>query len=446
MKTNNPILQKLRYADETYKLYSKNEKTLVGFSGGADSMTLLHALSGYLGKENLIAVHINHLLRGDEADGDEAFCESYCRENGIPFFARRIDVSAMCGTKSFEETARNVRYAVFEEIALQTNCTTVSLAHTADDNLETVIFHLCRGAGTAGLSGIPPKRPLGKLFIVRPLIDCTRREILTYAGQNALAYRTDATNENTQYTRNFIRKNVVPLLKEINPHAAENVRKTSRAASSLSSHLEAEVETLLPNGNETALPFHILKEKSDALLYAVFNKLYKNAGGDALPEAQAKKLSFFLHEGKRGVCLSLPQGITAEIRGEQLRFFPKTMFPKILTEEKKITLGENHVTNNICIFVGTAAPESQENTFSASAKIPKSALESLTVRPRKNGEAYRFGGMTRTLKKLLSGADTQKKNRPLLCDENGILWHPDFPVRDYDKQTETIEIHYTEIQ
>ena len=124
------LSKKLVHADRAYVLYPENKKTLVGFSGGADSMALLHALTCYLGRENIAAVHINHMLRGADADADEAFCEQYCRENGIEFYVRRVDVNAICGGKGFEEAARNVRYDVFETIAREAGCETVSLARS----------------------------------------------------------------------------------------------------------------------------------------------------------------------------------------------------------------------------------------------------------------------------------------------------------------------------
>ena len=154
------VLEKMNRLSKRYGFYQSGGKTLVGFSGGADSVTLLHALYSTLGKDRIAAVHINHMLRGDEADADEAFCRDFCQEREIPFLSRKIDVSAICGGSAFEETARNVRYRVFEEAAEAFNCSTVSLAHTASDHLETVLFYLCRGTGASGLSGIPPKRPL----------------------------------------------------------------------------------------------------------------------------------------------------------------------------------------------------------------------------------------------------------------------------------------------
>lgn len=436
------LLEKLRQADRAYALYPENKKTLVGFSGGADSMALLHALVCYLGRENVAAVHINHMLRGADADADEAFCERYCRENGIEFHVRRIDVNAICGGKGFEEAARNVRYEIFERVAREIGCATVSLAHTADDNLETIIFHLCRGAGAGGLSGIPPKRALRELAVVRPLIDCTREDILAYLAENGLPHRTDATNEDTAYTRNFIRGRIVPLMRQINPEVSRTVRNTSAAITALSAHIEKEAETLVGD-DAKEYPLARLREMDDALLYATANRLYQNAGGKALPASNAKKLMAYIKEGRRGAVFSLPSGITAELRGDHLRFFASTEEPLQLAEEIPLSLGENRVSDRIFVYVGMPC-EKQNATYSKVAHIPLTSLSTLVIRPRKDGEHYRFGGMTRTLKKLLCGAETAKKCRPVICDEHGILWHPDFPVRDGNADENTIEIHYTE--
>ena len=437
------LLEKLRQADSTYALYPENKKTLVGFSGGADSMALLHALAHALGRENVAAVHINHMLRGAQADADERFCEQYCRENGIEIYVRRVDVNAVCGGKGFEEAARNVRYEIFERIARETGCATVSLAHTADDNLETVIFHLCRGAGAAGISGIPPKRPLHGLAVVRPLIDCTREDILAYLAENGLSHCTDATNDDITYTRNFIRGRIVPLMREINPEVSRTVRNTSTAIAALSAHIEAQAQAMI-GADDLSYPLALLREMDDALLYAAVNRLYQNAGGMALPAENAKKIIAYLKAGKRGGRFALPHGIKAEVRGDRLRFFTGTEEPLSLTEEIPLVLGENRVSDRIFVYVGVPS-QRQEAAYARTARIPLASLSRLMIRPRGDGERYRFGGMTRTLKKLLCGAETAKKSRPVICDEQGILWHPDFSVRDESMDEDTIEIHYIEI-
>ncbi len=443
----NTIAQKLRETDKKYMLYRPDEKTLVGFSGGADSTALLHALMDYLGHDRLVAFHFNHMLRGDEAERDENFCRAFCAENKISFVSLKKDVKKLAGTASFEETARRVRYEAFSETANAYGCTTVSLAHHAGDNLETMLFHLCRGAGLSGISGIPPKRPMGDLMIVRPLIDCTREEILTYLEEHKLSYVTDSTNTDTAYTRNFIRENIIPALKEINPQAEENARKTAEIASNAAWHLQREAAAFLLPYREAKIPAETLRALSPALLYEVLAKLYQKAGGETLSAVQSAAVIDILFGKQNSRAVNLTGGIKAKLDGQNLRFFREKDEKHIrLTEKISLQEGKNPLPNGAVVYLNMCPDETllESASFLASVKIPSESFPSLYFRARENGEGYRYGGMTRRFKKLLSGADSMAKNRPVLCDESGILWHPNFPIADRAKTESGIELFYIE--
>ena len=446
MKKHVNLAQKMRNLDKKYGFYRHNEKTLVGFSGGADSMTLLHALISILGKERVIALHVNHMLRGAESERDEAFCRDFCQAQGISFVCKRANVSEISGGVAIEETARRIRYGFLEETAKAYGCTTVSLAHNAGDNLETMLFHLCRGTGLAGLAGIPPTRPLGEIRIVRPLLDATREEILCYLSENGLSYVTDSTNTDTHYTRNFIRHEIVPKLKEINPQAEENARKTAEIAQNAASHLTEEARDLLKD-KKTAENADTLRTLSPALLYAVLSELYQNAGGETLSAVQSAAVIDLLYHKEKGHSISLTGGITARLDGKALRFSHETKEENALQEKIALKAGENKLKNGILVFVDSPPDDGllATATFSASAQIPMKSLATLHLRPRKNGEGYRLGGMTRKCKKLLSGANSVMKNRPLLCDADGILWHPDFPPVDRARENAEVSVWYLEI-
>ncbi len=436
------VLEKMSRLSKRYGFYQKNEKTLVGFSGGADSVTLLHALLSLLGKDRVAAVHINHMLRGAEADADEAFCRDFCQEREIPFLSQKIDVLSLCGGSSFEETARNVRYQTFEEAAKELNCATVSLAHTASDHLETLLFHLCRGAGASGLSGIPAQRPLGKYTVVRPLLDVTRDEILAYIEENGLSYRTDKTNADTTYTRNFIRAEIVPLLQKINPAVQENARFASDSVAELQAYAEESAkEFLKANEKNGAVSVHALAELSHAVLYPVLESLYKQAGGETLSRLQAFALEEILLQRKTGASVSLSSNLTARLDGENLVFFHNHVEINPVCCEKILQRGKNQLTENSFIYIGEF-PEG-EFSFCANIRIHEASLPSLFVRERQNGEAYRFGGMTRKLKKLLCGKSLAEKKRPVICDRDGVIWLPGFPVAD--GKSGEISVYYVEI-
>lgn len=432
------LLRKMRILTEKYLFYRENEKTLVGFSGGADSTVLLHMLVSLFGNDRVCAVHINHMLRGADADADEDFCRDFCEKANIPFRSFRIDIKALCGETGFEEAARNVRYRIFEETATALSCATVSLAHTASDNLETMLFHLCRGAGTSGLAGIAPKRPLGNISVVRPLLDVTREEILAYAEENGLSYRTDATNADITYTRNFIRAEIVPLLKRVNPQTEENARHAADVVREMHDFSDETAEAFL-QANET-LSVSALSSLPSPVLYAVLSKAYRQSGGETLSHSQAELLISLIREKKTGASVSLSGGMIAKLDGKHLRFSTKIVENRSLDEEIPLFFGENKLSEHQYIYVG-AAPTGNFS-FSAHANIAESTLPTLFARARKDGEAYRFGGMTRKLKKLLCGKTALEKTRPLLCDKDGILWLPGYPI--CDGKGGTLSIHYIE--
>jgi tRNA(Ile)-lysidine synthase len=446
MKKHVNLAQKMRFLDEKHGFYRHNEKTLVGFSGGADSTALLHALLFYLGKEHIVALHVNHMLRGEESERDEAFCRDFCHTHEIPFVCKRADIAGISGGTALEETARRIRYELLEETAIEHGCTTISLAHNAGDNLETMLFHLCRGTGLAGLGGIPPMRSLGELFIVRPLLDCTREEILSYLAERNLSYVADSTNTDTQYTRNFIRHEIVPKMREINQQAEENARKTAEIAQNAVLHL-TNVATAFLGEKKTSENADALRNLSPALLYSVLSELYKNAGGETLSAVQSAALIDLLYNKEKGHSVSLTGGITAKLDGKTLCFLKEDQSTcNSPLEKTALQIGKNRLKNNILVFVGETPDESllKNASFSANIMISEDSLPTLHLRPRENGESYRFGGMTRKFKKLLSGADSKMKNRPLLCDENGILWHPNFPVADHARENATISVTYIE--
>jgi len=194
-----------------YAMLSPGDSIVAGLSGGADSVALLHWLCSLRNehKLDLIAAHLNHGLRGEESDEDEAFCQALCEAWGVPLHVKLVNLSAL--TSGIEEAGRNARYAFFADFNRK-----IALAHTLSDRMETFLINAGRGSALRGLCSIPPVRQFTmnneQLTIVRPLIECTRAQIEAYCDANSLAYRTDSTNFDTGYRRNRIRHEVMPLL------------------------------------------------------------------------------------------------------------------------------------------------------------------------------------------------------------------------------------------
>jgi tRNA(Ile)-lysidine synthase len=239
--SNITIWNKLTLFCKRNKLFSPGDRVLVGLSGGADSVFLLHFLSKLSNKLKfqIICAHLNHCLRGKDADRDENFCKSICKSFRIDLFTKKIDVKSLAKTKklSLEHAARKVRYSFFEQTCKKHNCNKIALAHHLDDHVETVFLNLLRGTEPKGLIGITLKRNLKensklKIEVVRPLLSVSKKEILSYIKTNKINFRTDKSNLSDEFTRNWLRKNVIPLLErkqpQLNHHMWEMSQKLAK--------------------------------------------------------------------------------------------------------------------------------------------------------------------------------------------------------------------------
>lgn len=222
------IEEKIFSFTDKNRLIEKGDSILIGFSGGADSRFVLYFLNKYAAKYKIeiAAVHVNHMLRGKEAERDENFCRKVADEIGIEFYSKSVNVKSYVKKNklSIEEAARILRYEVFEEIADKENFTKICTAHNMNDNSETVLLNLFKGTGTAGLSGIPPKR--GK--IIRPLLAVTRDEIEDYLSSENIKFITDSSNADVNFLRNKIRREILPVVRSgINPQVDKAILNLS---------------------------------------------------------------------------------------------------------------------------------------------------------------------------------------------------------------------------
>ena len=179
------------------QMLAQGDRVLCCVSGGADSVAMLHILSRLADTLGIsvCAVHVNHGLRGEESDTDEAFVCEFCETLGIELHVQRLSLTL---EHSIEETARELRYQAFFDTADLLSCNRIATAHTENDNAETVLLHLARGSGLHGLTGIPAVR--GR--IIRPLILTSRAEVLEYLRENSLSYREDSSNASVEFSRN----------------------------------------------------------------------------------------------------------------------------------------------------------------------------------------------------------------------------------------------------
>ena len=211
-----------RYINEK-ELFGRDDRLIVALSGGADSVALLRVLLslGY----DCVAAHCNFHLRGEESDRDEAFVRTLCIEVSVPLEVVHFQTAdyARNNGLSIEMAARELRYAWFDEIRQKHRAAYIAVAHHKDDSVETFLLNLSRGTGINGLKGIMPKNG----FIVRPLLEVWREDILEYLHRLNQDYVTDSTNLENVYTRNKIRLDIIPLFKQINPSFCDSVSETA---------------------------------------------------------------------------------------------------------------------------------------------------------------------------------------------------------------------------
>lgn len=220
------------------KLITAKDSVLVGLSGGADSVCLLHFLQ-YLAKDKhfaLAAVHVNHGLRAGAAQADEEFCQKLCQQLDILLFVKHVNArqTAQKYNLSPEHGARKARYTAYQQVAKKWGATKLALGHHLDDQAETVLLNLLRGTKAQGLGGIPLRRPLGKsVEIVRPLLCITRAQVETYLTQNKLSHVTDQTNFDDAYRRNWVRHTLLPLLEQKQPQIRQHLAQIAAEIATL---------------------------------------------------------------------------------------------------------------------------------------------------------------------------------------------------------------------
>lgn len=306
-----------------FNMLQKGDRVIVALSGGRDSVVLLHLLLAQrpsLGVE-VMACHLNHLLRGEQAQGDERFAASLCEEAGIPFFCRREDVFSLAQQMgcSLEEAGRRARYAFFEQLSKEHGAK-IATAHHLGDAAETFLLNLCRGTGLRGLCSIPPARG----SVIRPLIEVSPQEIEHYAVQHQLSWRHDATNDDLSFSRNRIRHSVMPQLTDFAPHFYRSFLRTQRTLREEEAYLENETLAML---QQVQLPGGLsvsgLCSLPGPMLPRVVRTYLKKNGFS--PEAEAvKKIVAMLHAGEGrmqisgGVDVKVGNGIfSADLQKEE---------------------------------------------------------------------------------------------------------------------------------
>lgn len=304
-----------------YKMITKGDRIIVGVSGGPDSISLLHVLHSISGKFliNIHAAHLNHMLRGREADLDTEYVKSFCEKMGIPCSVKYVDVNRLSQQTglSLEEAGRKARYDFFSDLAGEIGATKIALAHNMNDQAETILMRIMRGTGIDGLCGIKPVRDG---MYIRPLIEIPRSEIEKYCKENNLTPRIDRTNLEPVYTRNKIRLELIPYIKEnFNSRIEYSLSLMSRLLSEdndfLNEYVNNIYETIAEKDKgKVLIDVNLLKPYTVSIKKRIIRKAISEAKGNLIGiENKHVELSLSIaEEGSTGAAVELPGEIKAQ--------------------------------------------------------------------------------------------------------------------------------------
>jgi len=340
------LLERVKKAINRHHMLSSGDTVVVGVSGGPDSLCLLHLLLRLRGEYalSLHVAHLNHCLRGAEADADAEFVAHLADEWGLPASIESRDVGALAKERklAIEEAARQVRYAFLARIALQVGAHKIAVGHNADDQVETILMHWLRGSGLAGLRGMQPAsrlqelrlkdeeigrgEPQGKLLLIRPLLEVLRSEIEAYCAAHGLQPRFDRSNLDTTYYRNRLRHELLPFLETFNPRIRQVILRSAAIIAADYAYLhqqagQAWAEITIAEGAQAiafdlekwrALPLSLQRSTLREAVHRLRRSL-RNINWVHIENAIG-----VLQEGNTGMTATLPRGLEARLDYDKL--------------------------------------------------------------------------------------------------------------------------------
>lgn len=425
---------------------------LVAVSGGADSMTALDALQaiGEASGPTVIACHFNHRMRGADSDADEQYVREAAESRGLAYLGDGADVSAYAKEErmSVEDAARRLRYGFLGRAAEQEGAQAAITGHTLDDQAETVLLHIVRGSGLAGVRGMrltsqtPRRWGGGSLTVIRPLLRVHREDTEEYCRERGIVPRLDVSNESTTFSRNRLRLNVMPELEAINPRVAESITRLSDTAAEEFAALQEVVDELwehvLDNSDSDAhtvtLDRRLLKITRPALRRSLLRKAFVEAAGTSVDLLRSHITEMDrLTETGAGRSLDLPHGIRFETRTDTVMFSPVGMenvpYPEPIEPFEMSVPGRIEFPGGKSVELELIdRPDDLDTSSETFQYADPCAFESVvTLRNRGEGDRFQPLGMdtdTR-LKDLFVNAGIPRSWRdrvPILEGSRGIAW------------------------
>ncbi|MDI6600279.1 MAG: tRNA lysidine(34) synthetase TilS [Thermoanaerobacteraceae bacterium] len=420
-----------------YNMLNKGDGVVVGVSGGPDSLCLLYVL--YNLREtfdlNLYVAHVNHGIRGNEADEDARFVEKTASILGLPFFILVVNVPEIVKNTglSSELVGRNIRYEFFNEIALKEGARRIAVAHNKNDLAETFLLHLIRGSGPTGLVGIRPVN--GR--IIRPLIEVSRREIEEYLKANNIEPRIDATNYEEIYDRNRVRLKILPYMEELNPGVVDSIARTAALLREDEDFFEDIVlklsgDCISSEDGRVSVEMQSLLRMQPSVRNRVIRHAVKLAKGDYL-NIELKNIEDVVElasKGQTGSRINLPDGLVVEVSYGRI-IFRNNEAEKVGIFYYEIEPGHEVLIPEVGATVMTELLvrdeiEFEHNRLTAYIDFDK-VKNGLAVRNRRPGDRIAPLGMsgTKKLKELFIDEKIPREKRdsiPIIVDGDEVVW------------------------
>ncbi len=388
-------------------LFKRGETIAVALSGGKDSVCLFDLLLSKREELEITvkAINVDHGIRGETSERDSLFVKNLCKKNGIPLFFRKVDCPGYSEVNglSAEEGARALRYKVFNEAIDSGFCDKVATAHHAGDRAETVLFNLFRGTSPLGIVGINDATPDGR--IIRPILGAEREQINAYIKEHKLDYVDDETNFQTDYTRNFIRLEVLPLIKQRFPEAEKSILRFADTALDDEKYLRSLAEkSLTEKYGEVSFPADLPKP----IFMRSATLAMKKLGIKKDYEKIHLESAYSLKDAENGKSVTLPKSVVAVKDYGKITFYKKA---KKIDFEKPFSLGDFDFQGKTYRFelVGNCNVKRVDNRLIADfMKIPQGAM----LRTRKPGDTFeKFGGGTKKLKEYFIDKKIPERER-----------------------------------
>ncbi len=426
------------------------DKVVVAASGGADSTALLDALARLRERKGLpgaiIVAHLNHQLRGEESDEDERFVRELAGQLQLPVSVESIAVAerAAAEKQNLEATARRLRYGFLLKTANEQEADFIFTAHTQDDQAETVLMRLLRGSGAEGLRGIHRVIELNeKVKLVRPMLGVTRAEVIEHCEHCKLAFRADSSNLSMDFTRNRIRRELLPMLRTFNPRAEESLARASGLLTEDEEFLQrVAIELLAGSRDGSHLKAETLRTAHRAITRRALRLWLRAERGD-LRRIEASHIAAIerLINGRSGRCVELPEGWMVSREFDHLRLSRAVERPQDSPEPVELEAGQRRNFGDFSFVLERRIGkerlklETRGGAGSFIAVLRECGdLDGLRLRTRVAGEAYVPAGSRRAIKlKTLMIRNkipvSQRDVHPVLATADGrIVWSPGLPV------------------